>query len=172
MPRVEHTPFLRPRTWVAAAVLAALLGIGALALSPTQGRRALLEQLQRPAAPGHTTALGNAAAPPARFVRGSGRGYSVAVALTPNRANGPIGLSIHVLRHGRSLTGARAHASFSMPSMNMWNAYTTALRASAGGRYAAAIPVLGMAGDWRLRIDVKPRSGRPFDVVVDDHIAA
>jgi uncharacterized protein involved in high-affinity Fe2+ transport len=56
--------------------------------------------------------------------------------------------------------------------MNMWNAYTTALRASAGGHYGAAIPVLGMAGDWRLRIEVKPRSGRPFDVVVDDHIAA
>ena len=172
MPRVEHTTFLRPRLWVAAAILAAVLGIGALALSPTQGRRALLDQLQRPAAPRHTTALGNAPAPGARFVRRSSAGYSVAVALTPNRANEPIGLSIHVLRHGRSLTGARAHASFSMPSMDMWNAYTIALRASAGGRYAAAIPVLGMAGDWRLRIEVKPGSGQPFDVVVDDHIGA
>ena len=172
MPRVEHTPFLRPRAWVAAAVLAALLGLGALALSPTQGRRALLDQLQRPAAPGHSTALANAPAAAARFVRHSGTGYSVVVALTPNRVNGPIGMSIRVLRHGRSLTGARARVSFSMPSMNMWNVYGALLRPSAGGRYAAAIPVLGMAGNWRLRIDFKPRSGRPFDVVVDDHIAA
>jgi hypothetical protein len=172
MPRVQHTTFLRPRSWVAAAILVVPLGVGALALSPTHNRRGLLDQLQRPAAPGHTAALGSVSAPPARFVRRSRTGYSVTVALTPNRANGPIGLSIHVFRHGRSLTGARAHASFSMPSMNMWNAYTTALHASAGGRYAAAIPVLGMAGDWRLRIDVKPTSGRPFDVVVNDHIAA
>jgi hypothetical protein len=131
MQRVEHTPFLRLRVWVVAAVLAALLGIGALALSPTQGRHALLDQLQRPATPG-TTVLGHAPATSARFVRRSGTGYSVAVTLTPNRANGPIGLYIHVLRRGRSLSGTRARVSFSMPSMNMWNAYSAALRASAG----------------------------------------
>jgi hypothetical protein len=172
MHRVEHTSFLRLRVWVAAAVLAALLGIGALALSPTQGRHALLDQLQRPATPGRTAAPGHGPAAPARFLRRSGTGYSVAITLTPNRANGPIGLSIHVFGHGRPLSNARARVSFSMPSMNMWNAYSAPLRASAGGRYAAAIPVLGMAGDWRLRIELTPRSGRPFEVVVDDRIAA
>ena len=168
----EHTPFPRLRVWIVAAVFAVLLGIGALALSPTPGRHALLDQLQRPATAGETTALGHAPSAPARFVRHSGTGYSVAVTMTPNRANGPIGLSIHVFGRGRPLSGARARVSFSMPSMHMWRAYSAALRASAGGRYGAAIPVLGMAGDWRLRIDLTPRSGRAFDVVVNDHIAA
>jgi hypothetical protein len=59
-----------------------------------------------------------------------------------------------------------------MPSMNMQNAYTAALGASTDGRYAATIPVLGMAGRWRLRIDLTPRSGRPIRIVVDDRIAA
>jgi hypothetical protein len=172
MQRLEHTPYPRLRVWAVAAVLAALLGLSALALSPTQSRHAVLDQLQRPATPSPTTGLGPATAAPARFVRRSKTGYSVAVTLTPNRANGPIGLSIHVLRRGRALSGVTAQVSFSMPSMNMWNAYGAALRPSAGGRYAAAIPVLGMAGDWRLRIELTPRSGRPFEVVVDDRIAA
>jgi len=66
--------------------------------------------------------------------------------LTPNRANGPIRLSIHVSGRGPSLTTAQARVSFYMPSMNMWDAYSAPLRAYAGGHYAAAIPVLGMAG--------------------------
>ena len=78
---------------------------------------------------------------------------------------------MRVLRHGRSLSGAQARVSFSMPSMNMWNAYAAPLRASADGHYAAAIPVLGMAGSWRLRIEVTTRSGRSFQVVVRDRIA-
>ena len=63
MQRVEHTRFLGLRVWVSAAVLAALLGIGALALSPTQNRHALLGQLQRRATP----AVGAVTAAPARL---------------------------------------------------------------------------------------------------------
>ena len=171
MQRIQHTPLPRVRAWVAAAVLAALLGIGALALSPTQGRHALLAQLQKPATSAQPVAPGRGLADPARFVRRSGTGYSVTVTLTPNHANGPIALSMSLFGHGRALSGARTRVSFSMPSMNMSNAYTAPLRASADGHYAAAIPVLGMAGRWRLRLAVTPRSGRPFDVVVDDRIA-
>ena len=172
MQRVQHTPFPRVRASVAAAVLVALLGIGALALSPTQGRHALLAQLQKPASSAQPVAPGGRGlSVPARFVRRSNTGYSVTVTMTPNHANGPIALSMLVFGHGRALSGARTRVSFSMPSMNMSNAYTAPLRASAGGHYAAAIPVLGMAGRWRLRLAVTPPSGRPFDVVVDDRIA-
>ncbi|HET7051225.1 MAG TPA: hypothetical protein VFI54_23365 [Solirubrobacteraceae bacterium] len=168
MQHIEHTRFLGPNRWIAIAVLAALLAGGALALSPTQGRRALLDQLQRAA----TQPRGAAAPARAGFVRRSSTGYVIAVTLTPNRATGPIGLSLRVLRHGRSLHGARVRVGFSMASMNMWNAYTAALSALPDGRYAANIPVLGMAGSWRLRIVVTPRSGRPFHVTVNDRIAA
>jgi len=53
---IEHTRLPRLRVWVGATVFAALLGIGVLALSPTQGRHALLDQLQRPATPRRTDA--------------------------------------------------------------------------------------------------------------------
>jgi YtkA-like len=172
MQRVEHTPFPWVRVAVATAVFAALLGIGALALSPTQDRHALLAQLQKPASSAQPVAPGGRGlAAAARFVRRSSTGYSVTVTMTPNHANGPIALSMLVFGHGRALSGARARVSFSMPSMNMSNAYTAPLRARAGGHYAAAIPVLGMAGRWRLRFELMPRSGRPFHVVVDDRIA-
>ncbi|MGZ4195377.1 MAG: FixH family protein [Solirubrobacteraceae bacterium] len=173
MQRVQHTPFPRVRVWLAAAALAALLGVAALALSPTQDRRALLDQLQKPATSAQQVVPGGRGlAVPARVIRRSTRGYLVTVTMTPNNANGPIALSMHVSGHDRALSGARAQVSFSMPSMNMSNAYTAPLAASARGHYAAAIPVLGMAGRWRLRFDVTPRSGRPFHVVVDDRLAA
>lgn len=168
MQGVEHNRFLRSRLWLAAAVIAALLAASWIALSPTEGRRALFEGLQRAAKP----APAGVAAGPARFVRRSNTGYAVAMTLTPNRANGPIAMSLRVRRHGRPLSAARVRVGFSMPSMRMWNAYTAALSAYGSGRYSATIPVLGMAGDWRLHIELIPSAGRPFAVDVDDHIAA
>lgn len=158
--------------WVAGAVLLALVGAGALALRPIQGRSALMYQLQRRATLKRTPSSTEHPPAAARFVRHSSTGYSVAVTLSPNRATGPIRLSLHAVDHGRSLNGARIRIGFSMPSMNMWSAYTAALRATGGGRYAATIPVLGMAGSWRLLIDLTPRSGRPLRIVVDDRLVA
>lgn len=164
---MQHSRLLRPRVLTVAALVVALIAAGLLALTPTDGRRALLAQLQRAATPAPTTVGGR----PARFARHSKTGYAVAMTLTPNRANGPIAMSIRVTRDGRPVRAARVRVGFSMPSMNMWNAYAAALRAMRGGGYATTIPVLGMAGAWRLRIELAPRSGRPFAVDVDDHLA-
>jgi len=112
---VEHTPVPRLRVWLGAAVLAAVLGIGVLALGPTQGRHALLDQLQRPATPRQTAALAPAPTAPARFVRRAVTGDSLIVTLTRSRANGPIGFSIHIAGRGPSLTAAQARVSFRCP---------------------------------------------------------
>jgi YtkA-like protein len=165
--RTPHSEFLRPRVLTVAAVVVGLLAAGLLALSPTGGRRALLAQLQRAATPAPTTV----GARPARFARRSKTGYAVAMTLTPNRANGPIAMSMRVTRNGRPVRAARVRVDFSMPSMHMWNAYTAPLRATRGGSYATTIPVLGMAGAWHLRIDFAPRSGRPFAVDLNDRLA-
>jgi hypothetical protein len=170
--QVDHKPSAALRVGAASAVVAALLGATALALSHTQSRRELLYQLQTRAVPARMAAAQRAPAADSRFLRRSSTGYSVAVTLTPNHARGPISISLHVAGHRGPMSGARVRIGFSMPSMHMRNAYTAALSASGGGHYAATIPVLGMAGDWRLRIELIPRSGRPFAVDVDDHIAA
>jgi hypothetical protein len=170
--RVDHKLSVAVRVGVAVAVAVGLLGAAALALSPTQSRRELLRQLQTRAAPAQAAATAQRApAAGARSVRRSSSGHTVIVTLTPNHARGPISISLHVFGHHQSLSGARVRVGFSMPSMRMWNVYTAALSASARGHYAAMIPVLGMAGDWRLRIELTPRSGRPFAVDVDERIA-
>jgi len=160
---VRRIRLLSTKAWLALAVLAAMLAGGALALSPSQGRQSLVDQLQRAATPARTSA---------GFARGSSSGLSIAATLTPNRASGPIGLSLRVLRDGRPLDGAQVRVGFSMPSMDMFNAYTAELSASAGGRYGATIPVLGMSGRWSLRIDVTPRSGPALTVTINDRIGA
>lgn len=160
---MQRSSLHQTKAWIALAVLAAIVAGGALALSPTQGRRALLAQLQTAATPAPTAAS---------YVHRSSQGYSILATLTPNRAGGPNSFSLRVSRNGRPVDGAHVRVGFSMPSMNMWNAYTAALSASAGGRYGANIPVLGMAGLWRLRIDVTSPSGRRIQFTIDDRLVA
>jgi hypothetical protein len=81
-------------------------------------------------------------------------------------------VSVRLTRHGRSLTGARVKVSFSMPSMNMWKAYTTVLKPAGIGRYESTVPVLGMAGHWQLRVKVSPRASSAFSVTITDRMGA
>jgi hypothetical protein len=161
-------PSNRMRTWLLAGALAALLGTGALAATAsTPARQTLLDQLQRPAVP-HRGPSG----PAFDVARRSGSSGSVSVTATPNRASRPNRLSVRVADRGRPLRGAHVTVSFSMPSMRMWNAYTTALSAAGAGRYTAAVPVLGMAGRWQLRVDVAPPGRKRFRLTVDDRVGA
>jgi hypothetical protein len=146
---------------------ALMLAAGALAISPGPSRRELLQTLQTAAAPARVRP-----APTASYSRRTRAGYVVGLALTPNRADAPTQLTVHVVRGRRSLGGARVRIDLSMPAMDMWNAYAAALTAADGGRYRATIPTLGMAGIWRLRVDVSPRSGREFRVTVNDRMTS
>lgn len=98
-------------------------------------------------------------------------GYLMTVALTPNRADGPIRLSVHLRRGGRPVDRARIEVAFSMPSMNMWNGYATRLSAVGHGTYAATVPVLGMPGRWRLRLALTMHAGAPLPITIDDRLA-
>lgn len=157
----------RTHRWVAAVVFAgALLAAGALAAASSPTRHALLVQLQRPATP---SAL--LPAPRAQTWRRSSTGYLMTVALTPNRVDGPIRLLVDLRRGGRPVDRARIDVAFSMPSMNMWNAYATRLSASGHGSYAATVPVLGMPGRWRLRFALVVHASAPVPITIDDRIA-
>jgi hypothetical protein len=150
---------------LAAGAIAVLVGITALAASagiPT--RHTLLDQLQRAATPAPIPSR-------SRFqVRRVVDGYSVSVVVTPNHPSGPNGLSVRVAESGRPLRRARVTVAFSMPSMKMWNAYTVTLAPAGRGRYAATVPVIGMAGRWQLRLDVSPRVGQAFRIAVADRM--
>jgi YtkA-like len=157
----------RVRVWAAVAVLP-VAGVGALAATAsTPSRRAVLDQLQTAAAPARP-----ASGPGVRIVHPTRSGYAVVLSLAPNLASGPNRMSVRVTKHGRPLTGARVKLSFSMPSMNMWQAYTTVLTPAGLGRYEATVPVLGMAGRWQLRISVSPRACTAFPVTVTDRMGA
>jgi hypothetical protein len=69
---------------------------------------------------------------------------------------------------GRPLTGAEITITFSMPAMNMWQAFAVMLRATSRGRYAAKMPFVGMAGAWRLDVTVRRAGHRATGFVVDD----
>lgn len=154
----------RVKLVIAGCVLAAVLGAGALAATASPpSRQTLMSQLHRAA----------------RISRGSGaslfggtrNGYRVTVLITPDRVTAPDYLSVRVTRHGRVIRGAHVGIAFSMPSMNMWNAYSAPLAAT-GGRYGATVPVLGMTGDWQLRVLVAPSGARRFAVVMPDRMTS
>ena len=155
--------------WIVASAVTVLLGIAALAATAdTTSRHALNAQLERAAVPtGATVTQGF------RVTRtSSGTGSSMVVALGPNRASVANRLAIRLTDHGRPVSGARVRVSFSMPSMGMWNAYTAVLTPAGAGRYAGTVPVLGMAGQWQLRIDVAARLSGTSPVTVTDRLGA
>ena len=98
-------------------------------------------------------------------------GYRVTVLATPDRVTSPDYLSVRVTRNGRALNGAHVAIALSMPSMNMWNAYRAPL-APVGDHYAATVPVMGMAGDWQLRVRVDPRGAGGFAVTMPDRMGS
>lgn len=156
----------RVRAGIGACAVASLLGFTALAATagiPT--RHALLSQLERAATPQRATSGRGLHA-----VRRTPDGYSVDVALTPNRPSGPNRLSVLVAENSRPLSGARVRVTFSMPAMKMWNGYVATLTPLTAGRYTVTVPVLGMVGQWQLGLEVAPRSGRTFRVTVDDRM--
>jgi hypothetical protein len=156
----------RTHGWVAAVLAVALLAGGALAATSSPSRHALLEQLQRPARPSNASPTRGG-----QLWRRSSMGYLMTVALAPNRADGPIRLSVHVRRSGRPVERARIEVAFSMPSMNMWNGYATRLSAVGHGSYAATVPVLGMPGRWRLRFELTTQGSAPPPITIDDRVA-
>ena len=160
MPLRSH----RLKLVIAGCALAAVLAVGALAATASSpSRQTLMSQLHRAA----------------RVSRGSGvtlaggtrDGYRVTVLVTPDRVASPDYLLVRVTRNGRPLEGARVAIAFSMPSMNMWNAYSASLAAT-GGRYGATVPVLGMTGNWQLRVRVHPPGARGFAVVMPDRMTS
>jgi YtkA-like len=156
---------------LAIAVLSGVAALAATATSPT--RHQLLGELQRAAQPARTaTAFRPARTATAFSTRGRVAGVALTLALTPNRDHGPNQVWVRISRGGRPLTGARVTVAFSMPSMNMWNVYRASLAPAGAGRYLATVPVLGMAGRWRLGVGVVPSRGRSVRLAVTDRLGA
>lgn len=159
---------MQPRSLNAAAVAGAIVAacvLGALALSSVgaSGRAALLSQLQRPAT---AWAVAPAPAPFQRRLRAGPA--SIDLRIAPNRASVRNAISIVLGGTGRAL----ASISFSMPTMNMWDAFELGLARDTAGSYSALMPAVGMPGLWRLRVRLARPGAAPVVVTVDDRLAA
>src|SRR5437588_5003596 len=140
------------------AALVVCMGVAGVlaATANVQQRGSVLAQLERPA---RQVAL-PASLPAASIGPGPARvrirqgPYVLSLVLTPNRAAIRNHVTIALTENGRGLSRARVNVSFSMPSMNMWQAFTSSLSQSGPGRYTSYEPVLGMAGVWRLRFQI------------------
>jgi copper transport protein len=93
--------------------------------------------------------------------------YRVSLRLAPNRPAVRNRLAVRVTQGGRPVTGAKVTASFAMVEMDMGTS-ADRLRERSPGVYAGRTSRLIMAGDWRLGVEVRPRSGAPFAVRVVD----
>ena len=147
----------------ALGLVAVVLGVAVvLAESTGPNRAAVLSALQRPApaAPARATT---------RFALHEA-GYRVTVELSPNIASTPNRLSVAVTRNGRPVDLARVRVTYSMPAMNMWNAFSSSFGSDRTGSYVATEPVLGMAGLWQLRFTVLEHGGRRLTAVIDDRL--
>jgi len=135
------------------------------ATSQTATRQALLTQLQRPARPAVSTAVSH----PLREVVRAGR-YRFALSVTPNHASTTNGLTVALTENHQPLAGAHVVVRFSMPAMDMPDAFTSALRAVGRGVYRVNEPVLGMAGWWKLRVSVSSRKTAPVSATFADQL--
>jgi copper transport protein len=94
--------------------------------------------------------------------------YDVKVAVTPNRAAVPNSFTVKVTRAGRPLRGADVTARFTMLDMEMTPlAYN--LPEQSPGTFSRSAPALVMVGRWGLGLNIRPRGGAPFDVLMVDH---
>jgi hypothetical protein len=149
---------------VALPLLALLPIAAAFALAsgaPSRGK--ILAALEQPAAPApsqHTVAIANAGP------------YRLVLDMGPNRASVANGLSLRISDHGRAVGGAHVTVGFSMPSMNMWHAYTSRLAPGPAGSYRTAVPILGMSGTWQLRVHVTRPGAAAITVNVNDRLGA
>lgn len=160
--RIAH----RARYWIPAAFAAMMLMLGtATMLGGRPTRSSLLRSLQQPARSA-ATSVGQLS----RAVRV--RDYTLALQMAPNRAAASNRLTVRLTDGARPVTGSRVTVSFSMPSMNMWDAYSSPLRRTGRGLYSATVPVLGMPGLWRLSVHVARPGSRALDVAVDDPIGS
>ncbi len=161
---------LHTNSWCAAAAIAAVASAGAVGIlaitASSQARSQLLAQLERPATPAKLIAGKGALKATART--GS---YRLGLQVSPDRASVPNALSVRVTEGGRPLNGAHATVTFSMPEMNMWHVFTSRLVPQPHGTYAAAEPVLGMAGPWQLLVRVT-RGRRSTTFVVADRMGS
>ena len=96
--------------------------------------------------------------------------YRAQLVVTPNRASNRNRVALAISRAHRPVTDARVTVTYSMPAMNMANAFTETLRQGKPGTYAAREPVLGMPGTWKMRFEITPRDAKPFTVLIDDHM--
>jgi hypothetical protein len=168
---MSHATTHPARRWAIGAGLLGLLAIGILAAglgAPSRG--ALLGQLERPAVIAPAVYASVRVGPGPVSLSMSAGGYRARVRLAPNRATRADGVSIRLTRGGAAVSGAAVTASYSMPSMNMWNVLTTKLGESAGGRYGAIDPELAMAGQWQVRFTVSPAGAAPFAVTINDRM--
>jgi hypothetical protein len=157
----------RGRTRIAfAAIPVVLLGIAALAATAgTAQRAAVLRQLERPA----TVPRANVGPGPGTVRVGTGR-FLLTLTLSPNRGAVVDRLSARLTEAGSPVAGARIVIGYSMPEMQMWNAYTSTLPPTVNGTAAATEAVLGMPGLWQLDVHVSPPDAAPFSVTVDDQL--
>jgi copper transport protein len=94
-------------------------------------------------------------------------GYSLRVAVAPNRAALPNSFAVSITKGGKPVRHAAVLLSFAMLDMQMQN-QEYRLEESAPGVYSRAAPALVMVGHWGLSFNVTPPGGTPFDVLLVD----
>jgi YtkA-like protein len=97
--------------------------------------------------------------------------YRLDLRLTPNRATVANRAAVELLRRGTPVTGAHVRVTFTMLDMPM-SGRRHVLHETAAGRYAGAVPALGMNGRWGVRVEVTPKAGLPFSVDMVDRVSA
>ncbi|HZC30317.1 MAG TPA: FixH family protein [Gaiellaceae bacterium] len=114
-------------------------------------------------------ALTMTAGPGPVHATGLARGYTVGIAITPNRALGTGAFTLTLARNGRPVAGARVRATVTMLDMNM-GSFTLLVPSRAAGTYATAAPAVGMSGRWGWSIQVEPPNAPAFRVVLVDRM--
>jgi hypothetical protein len=92
--------------------------------------------------------------------------------IAPNRAAVRNRISVALTKRGRPVDGAQVTLTFSMPAMNMWNAFALQLAPSGDGAYSATEPVVGMTGLWQVRARATLAGASTFTFTVIDRVGA
>lgn len=86
----------------------------------------------------------------------------------PNRARARNVVSLRLTQGGQPVHGARVNVTYGMPAMDMGNGLSNVLPPRSSGTYSLREPILGMAGLWTLRFDVRTPQAGSFKVTADD----
>lgn len=95
-------------------------------------------------------------------------GYTLHVAVSPNRAAVPNFFELSISKNGQPVGDADVLLQFSMLDMEMQR-QTYRLAQIVPGVYSHSAPALVMVGHWSLGFQVTPPGGKPFSVIVVDH---